>query len=531
MPATRLAARLRPRPPPWPRLGALDGRGHGGVRHLPAGSLAALPSVAGGLAASSPFVRSQRGYHVAIIGSGPSAFYTAKYLFKQAEAAEKAGKGKSHVGIDMFERLPTPFGLVRFGVAPDHPEVKNVIKDFAEVAKTPGFRFFGNVQIGVHASLGDLRRHYDAVVVCTGAEGERHLGIPGEGLDGVVGAPAFVKWYNSHPDYAHLAPPEPGVAACVVGQGNVALDVARVLVRSSQDLQPTDIDPRALARIAEWQRKGLQTVHIVGRRGFVQAAFTNKELRELDSFDGVLPIVDPVEMALCRNPASEEELSKSRIKKRSLEILDRMAANFAERKATSKRILWLRFLRGPSAVLADASGASVAGIRLDRTELQGEAGKQVAVRASSGETEDLPCGLVVRSVGFEVVPLEGLPVNSRGRVPHAQGRVEGAGGGAGGLYVAGWIKRGPTGIIASNIADAQESAACVFSDLLAGGPDSRADPAAVEAVIRSSGTRVVSFADWQKIEAEELRRGQAEGRAAVKLTDVGEMLALLGPSA
>mmetsp|Transcript_137962 Transcript_137962/g.344435 ORF Transcript_137962/g.344435 Transcript_137962/m.344435 type:complete len:510 (+) Transcript_137962:56-1585(+) len=506
--ATRLPTRLRLRPRSWSGLHGPTAQNYSGDKVLL--SAAALSAIQG-----------QRGYHVAIVGSGPSAFYAAKYLFKTANAASESTPMK----VDMFERLPTPFGLVRFGVAPDHPEVKNVIHDFDDVAKTPGFRFFGNVEVGSAVPLSTLRSSYDAVVMCTGAQGERKLGIQGEDLEGVVGAPDFVKWYNGHPEHAALEPKDPGEAAAVIGQGNVALDVARILARSPEALQPTDIDPRALAKIGEWQRKGLRTVHVIGRRGFVQAAFTNKELRELDTYEDVLPIVDPKDLELCRNPASEQELSKNRMKKRSVQILEKMAANFAQRESTSKRIVWLRFLSSPASILPDSAGSAVAGIRVDRTELSGEPGKQAAVKASSGASEDLPCGLVVRSVGFDLVPLPGLPLNDRLRVPHQQGRVEDP---AGGLYVAGWVKRGPTGIIATNLTDAQETVARLMADLSSRGSESTADPSPVEAAVSDSGTQVVSYSDWKKIEAEELRRGTAQGRAAEKLTDIGEMLRLAG---
>lgn len=468
----------------------------------------------GGAVASTALGSQRRRYHVAVVGSGPSAFYTTKYLFKQEHGMK----------VDMFECLPVPFGLVRFGVAPDHPEVKNVINDFTTVAGTPGFRFFGNVKVGPDLSLHDLRHAYDAVVVCTGAEGERRLNIPGEDLEGMVGAPAFVKWYNGHPDYVNLEPKDPGEAAAVLGQGNVALDVARVLTATPANLMKTDIHRPALDRIAHWQKHGLRTVHLFGRRGFVQAAFTNAELRELLSFDeDVLPIVDPAELALCRNAASEEELSKNRAKKRSVGILEKMAKNFEKKDTTSKRILWLRFLWSPSAVQGD--GKEVSSLVLDRTELSGEAGQQSAQKASSGETAEVACGLAVRSVGFDITPFEGLPMSSR-RVTHEHGRVFGPSA-AGGLYVSGWLKRGPQGIIASNIGDAQETSHCVLADLQQQGSTSKADVAPVEAMLKASGKRLVSFEDWRRIEAEELRLGAASGRPAVKLTDVPTMLRLL----
>jgi len=465
----------------------------------------------------------QRGYHVAVVGSGPAGFYTSKYLFKQAP----------DLCVDMFERLPTPFGLVRFGVAPDHPEVKNVTNDFTQVAATPGFRFLGNVEVGKDVTLAALQREYDAVIMCTGAEGERLLGIPGEDLPGVMGAPAFVKWYNGHPDYVGLNPlQDAGEAAVVLGQGNVAIDIARLLTRPPNEQHSTDIHAGALAQIGEWQRSGLRTVHLVGRRGFVQAAFTNAELRELLTIsDEVLPIVDPDELALCRNPASEQELAKNRMKKRSVDILSKMAENFALKDTTSKRIIWLRFLWSPAAVLPSLDGKRVAGIRLDRNELQGEPGKQIAVKSSSSSQEDVPCGIVLRSVGFQLTPMEGLPLNGRKRVPHVQGCVtcpNEAGDAHGGLYVCGWVKRGPQGTVATNIPDAQETAKRVLKDLKERGRSSGADATNRGPAMVAPGTRVVSFTDWQRLEAEEARRGNDCGKCASKFTDVGEMLRVLG---
>lgn len=438
--------------------------------------------------------------------------------------------------VDMFERLPTPYGLVRFGVAPDHPEVKNVINDFAAVAASPGFRFFGNVEVGAGSPrqlpMGLLRRAYDAVIVCTGAQGERLLGVPGEDLRGVVGAPAFVKWYNGHPDHVDIGAEafEPGAAAVVIGQGNVALDVARILARAPRELHETDIEGRTIAAIKLWQERGLRTVHVVGRRGFVQAAFTNAELRELLSFsDEVLTVVDPAELALCRNEASEQELASNRPKKRSLDILAKMAANFAQKDDTSKRILQLRFLSAPTEVLPGPDGSSIAGVRLARMRLEGPAGAQRAVAAEGSEV--VPCGLLVRSVGFGLTPLDGLPLDESRRVPHQQGRVEAADKDAAGLYVSGWCKRGPTGIIASNIADAQETAARVLADLHAQASLPRLGASAAEEAMVASGRKVVSFEEWRTLEAEEKRRGAAEGRPAIKLTNVDEMLGLLGGAA
>lgn len=419
--------------------------------------------------------------------------------------------------VDMYERLPVPFGLVRFGVAPDHPEVKNVINDFAEVASHSNFRFFGNVDVGRDVSMDALERAYDAVVVCTGAEGEKVLGIPGEELPGVVGAPHFVKWYNGHPDYRALDVPSPGNTAVILGQGNVALDVARILTKSSNELKPTDIEAAAIERIGQWQREGLREVQVIGRRGFAQAAYTNKELREqLTCSEDVLAVVDPKDLELSRNPASEEELKKNRAKKRSIEILEKMAANFAEKDTTSKRVVWFRFLRSPTALLSSDAG-NLTAVRLAQNALEGDAGRQRAVLVP-GTEEDVPCGLVVRSVGFDITPMEGVPLRA-GRVPHSGGRVELDQDRVGRLYVSGWAKRGPTGVVASNIPDAQETATSIIKDVTS--EPSRAQGAALaEEAIAASGTQVVSFQDWQRLQAEEIRRGQADGRAAVKFNQV-----------
>mmetsp|Transcript_31481 Transcript_31481/g.83937 ORF Transcript_31481/g.83937 Transcript_31481/m.83937 type:complete len:504 (-) Transcript_31481:322-1833(-) len=457
-----------------------------------------------------------RAHHVAVVGSGPAGFYTSKYMMRHS----------SQPHVDMFERLPTPFGLVRFGVAPDHPEVKNVTNDFTDVAASPRFRFFGNVEIGRDLTLSDLQKSYDAVVICVGAQGERLMDIPGEGLRGVAGGPEFVKWYNSHPDHVGLELPGPGDTAVVVGQGNVALDIARVLARAPSDLSGTDINPRALRQIGIWQQRGLHTVHVVGRRGFVQAAFTNKELRELTTLTDVLPVVDPVELELCRNAASLQELAKDRAKKRSVPILDKMAENFALRASTSKRVIWLRFLLSPSEIL-DTGAGSVAGMRFDRNELKGEVGRQVASRLAPTVSETLPCGLIVRSVGFQLTQLDGLPLNGQGRVNHRAGLVEqpGISPSSAALFVSGWHKNGPTGVIATNIPDSQETAASVLGDLSR--RQSHACPETVEQTLKQRGINVVTFQDWKAVEAEELRRGAEDQKVALRLTDASEMLRLV----
>jgi NADPH-dependent glutamate synthase beta subunit-like oxidoreductase len=443
-------------------------------------------------------------------------------LFKDADAGVK---------IDMFERLPTPFGLVRAGVAPDHPEVKNVIHEFDKVVgDTKGrFRYFGNVTIGNDLSLEHLSQQYDAVVFCTGAEGEQRLGIAGEDLSGVVDAQHFCKWYNGHPEHTQLHP-DPGSnvgeAAMVIGQGNVALDVARILCKSPDELHATDIADHAIDVFKRWQ-KDLRTVHVVGRRGFAQAAFTNKEVRELTNCsEHILPVVDPMELELCMDSESQKIVQKERPKKRQLEILKKMADNFAKRDSTSKRVIQLHFLQSPVEILGSGDPPQAMGVRLQRMELQGDVGAQRAVPAASGEQCTLHCGLVIRSIGFGMSVPEGLPKDHRGKVPQQEGRVslpENHSLPKENLYVCGWLKRGPTGVILASITDAQEVASRILTDLR--GLKHSTHIPEVEAML---GTKqIVSFDDWRRLEKEEASRGASTGKVAAKITNVDEMLQLV----
>uniref|UniRef100_A0A0G4EYD7 NADPH:adrenodoxin oxidoreductase, mitochondrial n=1 Tax=Chromera velia CCMP2878 TaxID=1169474 RepID=A0A0G4EYD7_9ALVE len=489
------------------------------------------------------FCSSPASQRVCIVGSGPSGFYSAKYLMK------------SHPGVkvDMIERLPTPFGLVRFGVAPDHPEVKSVINDFEKVAQSENFRFFGNVRVGSDVSLRELRDTYDAVVLASGAPGEKSLGVEGEDLPGVFSARRFVGWYNVHPDASDLLVSpflQRGDQAVVIGHGNVALDVARVLTKRVEALEKTDISKQATDAL---RNSKIRHVHVMGRRGPAQASFTNKELRELLHEDGVVAAVDPKEFEKGMTNASREEIKDSRAKKRSLELFEKMAENWGRVESGSldpdERVVQIRFLLSP--VRIEAGDAGGLGVSLQRMTLEGAAGAQRAKgeEGAAGGVERLGAALVVKSVGYAVEPLEGLPTSGgKGKsppVPHTAGKVEveveveeegDDSKEAGGrttteektlcpLFVVGWLKRGPSGVIATNIPDAQETVGSLVKALAERGRGG--ERAGVESLLQERATRYLPWSAWMRLKEEEARRGEALGKSASKIGSVDEMLRLL----
>jgi ferredoxin--NADP+ reductase len=453
---------------------------------------------------------------VAVIGAGPAGFYTAEHLFRQPGLA---------VSVDLYDRLPTPYGLVRFGVAPDHQKIKNVTAAFDKTAAHPGFRFFGNVELGKDVTIEDLRAHYHQIVYTTGAQTDRRMGIPGEDLRGSHPATDFVAWYNGHPDYREHRFDLSQERVAVVGVGNVAVDVVRILCRTAEELAATDIGDDALAALRESR---VREVYLLGRRGPAQAAFTNPEIREL----GELPGADvrvPADEAE-PDPLSRAELEKSgdRSTLKKVEIL----REFARRPPTGKpRTLTVRFLVSPVALHGDESG-QVAGLRLVRNELHATAAGTLQARPTE-RFEDLPAGLVFRSVGYRGVPIPGVPfhdawgviLNDKGRVLEPDTREPRLG-----EYAAGWIKRGPTGVIGTNKPDAAETVAGMVEDLgrartLA---PSEPDAGAAVALVQQRQPHYISWSDWQRLDELETARGRASGRPRVKFTRVEEMLAALG---
>ena len=451
-----------------------------------------------------------RPVRVAIIGSGPSGFFAAACLQKQPLAIE----------IDMFERLPTPFGLVRGGVAPDHPDIKSVVRVFERVAAHASYRFFGNVTIGKDLAHGELVRHYDALIYAVGAQSDRRLGVPGEDLAGVHAATQFVGWYNGHPDFRDCRFDLSQESVALVGLGNVALDVARILASAPERLSGTDIASHALEAL---NASRVKTITILGRRGPAQAAFTNPELRELGEIADVDLAVAPAELELDEASRAAMARDENPTTRENLETL----FEFARRAPAGRRKqIVLRFLVSPVAFHGPGRVEAMTLMR-NRLEPDGRGG----VRAvESGQTQTVPVGLVFRSVGYRGVTVPGLPFDPRAAViPNAAGRVLTAPGATEivpGAYAVGWIKRGPSGVIGTNKADAQESVSLLLQDLRDGKLPAPESPSrdAVQRLLGERRVEVISYEDWRRLDAIELARGREIGRARVKLCTVKEML-------
>ncbi len=443
---------------------------------------------------------------VAVVGSGPAGFYAAAALLASGERVE----------VDVIERLPTPWGLVRLGVAPDHPNIKAVSRTFEKIAAQPGFRFLGNVEVGRDLAHDELLRLYDAVVYAVGAQTDRRLGIPGEDLPGSWAATELVAWYNGHPDYQDLSFDLSCRRAVVIGNGNVALDVARMLALTEEELRPTDATDASIAAIVT---AGLEEIVVIGRRGPVQASFTTPELKELGDLRGADVVVDPAELEL--DPASEAALERDSTARRNLEVL----RDYAARPPAGKpRRIVFRFRLSPVAILGQER---VEAVEVVRNELRPDESGQVRA-VPTPEREVIPCGIVFRSIGYQGLPIAGAPFDERrGTMPNERGRVLGADGRPiPGLYCAGWIKRGPTGVIGTNKKDAAETVELLLEDARAGRlPDKETSSAAVDALLAERGIRVVTYAGWEAIDAVERARGEKQGRPRVKLRTWGELLA------
>jgi ferredoxin/flavodoxin---NADP+ reductase len=448
---------------------------------------------------------------VAIVGSGPAGFYAAGHLFKP----------KAHpdlqVQVDIYDKLPTPWGLVRGGVAPDHPNIKAVSRVYEKTAAHPEFRFYGNVEYGTDLTHDDLLARYHAVLYAVGAQTDRRMGIPGEDLPGSWAATELVAWYNGHPDYCDLRFDLSGERAVVIGNGNVAADVARMLALTRDELAVTDVADHALEVLAE---NNIREIVVLGRRGPAQAAFTNPELLELGEMTDADVYVDPRDVELdelSRTWLESEEASGTA--RKNVEILTGYAGREPEGK---RRRIVLRFLVSPVEILGTDK---VEGIRICRNVLRDEDG---ALRACTTETtEELECDLVFRSIGYRGIPLEGLPFDERRcTVPNERGRVLDDGEPRRGEYVVGWIKRGPTGIIGTNKRDAQETVDALLEDLDAGRLNEPADPSrdSLEELLDERRPDHVTYAGWEAIDRAEKAAGEPHGRPRVKLTTTEELL-------
>ena len=447
---------------------------------------------------------------VAIIGSGPSGFYTVSNLLKQSDLS---------VEMDMFDRLPTPYGLVRAGVAPDHQKDKSVTRAYEKSAAHPGFRFFGNVEYGTHLHMDDLKAHYHQVMFTTGSPFDRNLGIPGEDLEGSHSATEFVAWYNGHPDFADLKFDLTQENVAVVGMGNVAMDVARILCKTTEELAVTDIAEHALEALKASQVKN---VYILGRRGPAQAAFTPPEIKEMGEFEDADVVVLGSEAAL--DAASQQALEASGDKNAQKNV-DTVQEYASRSRTGKKRQLHIRFLVSPSEL--EGQDGRVTACKLVKNKLVEEGGSIKAVATT--EEEVIPAGLVFRSVGYRGKPLPDVPFNdSWGTIANEGGRVvDESGAQAVGLYTAGWIKRGPSGVIGTNKTCAQETVNLMVEDLAAGRHfEPTQSPAALADLVLSRQPDAITFAEWKKIDDEEVARGEAKGKPRVKFTRVAEMVAV-----
>jgi ferredoxin--NADP+ reductase len=461
-------------------------------------------------------------FRVAIIGSGPAGFYAAGHLL--ADPSDR-------FEVDMLERLPTPWGLVRSGVAPDHPKIKSVTRIYERTAAHPRFRFFGAVTFGEHVSREVLLAHYHAVIYATGSPSDRPLGIPGEDLPGSHAATEFVGWYNGHPDHSDLEPDLlSSTRAIVIGNGNVALDVARMLVLAHSELAPTDTADHALDVLA---RSTITEVIVAGRRGPAQAAFTNPELRELADLADADIVVHPHELDAAL-AVSDPDAELTPTAKRNVELLRAYAAT--PPSGRPRRIV-LRFLLSPTSLTSGPTG-HLSAVELVRNRLAPT--PDGGLRAEpTDEHETIPAGLVFRAIGYRGVPLPGVPFDERAAtIPHDAGRVLDPATGAPlpGEYVVGWIKRGPSGVIGTNKKDAQETVDAIFADLpSAPAEDSAAplspahtpdtpDPGAIEALLRDRQPDLVTYSGWESIDRHERALGEPSGRPRVKLTRLDELL-------
>ncbi len=452
----------------------------------------------------------QNPLRVAVVGSGPSGFYAAEALLKKAGLS---------VQVDMFDRLPTPYGLVRGGVSPDHQKIKGVIAVYEKIAALAGFRFFGNVKIGKDLAIGDLAERYHHIVYAVGNESDRHLGVPGEDLDGSHSATEFVGWYNSHPDFRGLKFDLSCESAVVVGVGNVAMDVTRILAMDPQALAGTDISAQALAAL---EKSRIKTIYLLARRGPAEATYSTPEIKDLGTLPTADLVVAPKEAALAE--ASKPLLASDPTARKNADyILEKSRAGEGQKP---KKIR-LRFCVSPVELIGQNGKVSAVKIQKTRLVPDGRGGTRAE---GTSEHETIPAGLVLRAIGYRGIPIAGLPFDDkRGHIPNAAGRVQDSRGQVlSGHYAVGWAKRGPTGLIGTNRADSAATVELMVQDAQAGKAlDPTRNPEEIADILRARGIRPVSFAQWKLLDALEIERGRAAGKIRDKFSSVDEMLSAL----
>lgn len=451
-----------------------------------------------------------RPLRVAIVGAGPAGFYAAEALLKRKELVCE---------IDFINRLPTPYGLVREGVAPDHQSIKAVTRVYDKLAALPNVRYFGNVTFGKDLHHDDLKRHYDQIVYAVGAQSDRRMGIPGEDLTGSLPATVFVGWYNGHPDYRDLQFDLSHERVLVVGNGNVAMDVTRILATDPDELAKTDIADHALAAL---RQSKVREVVMLGRRGPAQAAFTNPELKEFGELAGVDVLVDPADVEL--DELSQSGLADDKVATKNVDLLRVFAAK--EPTGAPRRIV-MRFLVSPVEVLG--ADGQVEAVKIERNQLTQAPDGSLRPKGT-GEFETLACGLILRSVGYRGAPLPGVPFNeAAGIISNVAGRVTAHGSGetVPGEYVVGWIKRGPSGVIGTNKPDAVATVAAMVEDVATLPGASEPAPEAIEALLRERKVEYIGYEGWKRLDAHETAAGSTQGRPRVKVTAVPEMLQII----
>ncbi len=450
---------------------------------------------------------------VAVIGSGPSGFYAAEALLKQKEIP---------LEVDMFDRLPTPYGLVRGGVAPDHQKIKAVSAVYEKTAQLPGFRFFGNIKLGKDIQVSDLKERYHQIVYAVGAETDRKMGIPGEDLPGSHSATAFVGWYNGHPDYRDQSFDLSCESAAIVGVGNVAIDVARILAEDPEILAKTDIAEYALEAL---RKSNIKTIYLLGRRGPAQAAYSPAEIKELGS-------LTTADLVIREEEARLDEVSKTDyLDPENKKNVDYVQAQAKMGEGKKPRKIRLRFCVSP--VQVEASNGRLSALKIEKNRLvSDENGKAKA--KGTGQFETLPVGLVFRSVGYRGTPIPEVPFDPKsGKIPNREGRVFSSDFKIPrlGEYVVGWAKRGPSGLIGTNRADSVATVKAALEDALAGkfgwdiGALNKSD--SIEDFLRQKRLRFVSFSDWQKLDKIEMEAGKKKGKTREKFSRVSEALSAL----
>ncbi|UTW56541.1 FAD-dependent oxidoreductase [Kordiimonas sp. SCSIO 12610] len=423
---------------------------------------------------------------VAVIGAGPAGYYTAEALTT----------GRDDVRVDIIDRLPTPFGLIRAGVAPDHQSIKNVAKRYSATNDRENVRFVGNLSLGRDITLKELQTLYDVVVLATGAAKDRELGLDGENLTGIIGSSAFVSWYNSHPDFRNLAPDLKVASVAVIGNGNVAIDVARVLAKTADEMTNSDLAPHAADQI---HGSPIRDIYVFGRRGPLEASFTPKEMGELNELENCVALVDEGQLP---DASGDDELAGAQ--KKNMIALRKMAEN----KPDDKNIrLHLMFYRRPMAILGDER---VCGIRLEKTRVEAD-----GTCTGTGETETLPVGLIVPCIGYKSAPIEDVPYNERrGRFENDEGLI------ADRLYCVGWARRGPTGTIGTNKPDGVAIAKKILEEVQ---PSGRGGRVGLDKIVEERDLKIVTFADWKKIDEAETSAA-TDGAPRVKFASVEDMI-------